>query len=63
MAAKITETTAVPRNFCDFDRPRDRRLRTFMKSSRNPTTPNPAAANNRARPADVNPPNVKCVAR
>ena len=28
--AKPTETIAVPRNFCDFDRPSERRRRTFM---------------------------------
>jgi hypothetical protein len=63
ISAKITETIAVPRNFCDLDNPSDRRRRTFKKSSRNPTTPNPTAANRSANPAGVKRWNVKRDAR
>ena len=49
-----TDTTAVPMNFCAFDRPRDRCRRTFKKSSMNPTDPNPTAARIRASPAGLN---------
>ena len=60
----ITDTIAVPANFCSFVRPSERRLRTFMKSSRNPTSPNPSAASTSATPAAVRPfPLVNRVAR
>ena len=52
--ANPTDTTAVPRNFCVLFRPSERRRRTFMKSSRKPTAPNPTAASTRARPVEVN---------
>ena len=48
-----TETMAVPANFWIFVSPRERRFLTFMKSSRKPTTPNPAAAKTSATPAGV----------
>ena len=59
---KSTETTAVARNFCDFVSPSDRRRRTFVKSSANPTTPNPTAASTNASPAGLKPPTVRRVA-
>ena len=46
-AANRTDTTAVPKNFWNFDRPSERSLRTFRKSSRNPTIANPTAANSK----------------
>ena len=52
----------MPRNFCDFDSPSDRRRRTFVKSSANPTSPNPAAANTSASPLAVGRPDVNRVA-
>ena len=52
-AANRTDTTAVPKNFWNFERPSERSLRTFRKSSRKPTIANPTAANSKARPAGV----------
>ena len=55
MMPKSTETTAVARNFCDLVNPKDRRRRTFVKSSANPTRPKPTAANTSASPAGGEP--------
>ena len=52
--AKMSDTKAVPPNFCAFVRPSERCRRTFMKSSRNPTTPKPTVANTSAMPVTVN---------
>ena len=53
IAANPRETRAVPRNFCHFVKPSDRRRRTFVTSSRNPTIPNPTAASTSAIPDTV----------
>ena len=52
--ANAIDTTAVPPNFCAFVSPSERCRRTFMKSSRNPTTPKPTVANTSATPVTVN---------